>query len=377
MGWGGKAVGIGIGSLLGGPIGAVIGGGIGALFDASSTGEGTAHAPPSPKHLQEFEVDVDQLGVETVVTPSGPGAKFTVEIKSSRRIPGELVTGVFFLDGEKEIRANHPDFRNNEGDLLTLGPVVLSSNGREGVGIASIPYAAFGSWPRVLTVEVLVFADDEVVGKGQFSVDWEPRTVLEDKSFLAALVCATVGVVRSDDDLESSEAKFLREHLTAAFELDEHGQTSLKRLLKAENGRPASPAKAAQRMAPHIDDRIAPAVVELLYETAASDGGVSKAEDAWISEFCDALNIPLSVRAEARRAQCEDFAQHYAVLELEEGASLADIKRAYRRLAADYHPDKVATLPKGFQDFANQRMRDLNAAYDILRKAAAASDRDA
>lgn len=51
---------------------------------------------------------------------------------------------------------------------------------------------------------------------------------------------------------------------------------------------------------------------------------------------------------------------HYAALGVSSGASLAEIKKAYRQYAAQYHPDRN-TDPQ-----APQRFRAVQEAYDIL-----------
>lgn len=59
-----------------------------------------------------------------------------------------------------------------------------------------------------------------------------------------------------------------------------------------------------------------------------------------------------------------------AALELAPGASPDDVKRAYRKLVAEYHPDKIAAkdLPAGFVTFANDRFRNIQAAYELLKR---------
>lgn len=57
---------------------------------------------------------------------------------------------------------------------------------------------------------------------------------------------------------------------------------------------------------------------------------------------------------------------YYKVLELKPGASLKEVKAAYRRLARDYHPDRVADRAKGFQDYASERFKEIKAARDAI-----------
>ena len=56
----------------------------------------------------------------------------------------------------------------------------------------------------------------------------------------------------------------------------------------------------------------------------------------------------------------------YAVLEIDPGASTEEIKAAYRRLVAEYHPDKVQHLGKDLQELAETRFKEIQRAYDIL-----------
>jgi DnaJ-domain-containing protein 1 len=62
----------------------------------------------------------------------------------------------------------------------------------------------------------------------------------------------------------------------------------------------------------------------------------------------------------------------YSVLGLAEGASIEDIKRAYRELCTANHPDRVrgAGLGEAFVEFATQNMIRINSAYEQLTKGA-------
>jgi hypothetical protein len=65
-------------------------------------------------------------------------------------------------------------------------------------------------------------------------------------------------------------------------------------------------------------------------------------------------------------AQADDTRTPYEILNVAPNASPAEIKAAYRRLANQYHPDKVAHLGKEFQELAEQRFKEIQAAYQKL-----------
>jgi DnaJ-class molecular chaperone len=58
----------------------------------------------------------------------------------------------------------------------------------------------------------------------------------------------------------------------------------------------------------------------------------------------------------------------FAVLGLSGDASWAEVREAYRKLAQQYHPDKVAHLAPEFQELANRRMTEINCAYTELEQ---------
>lgn len=57
----------------------------------------------------------------------------------------------------------------------------------------------------------------------------------------------------------------------------------------------------------------------------------------------------------------------YTLLEVSPQASPEEIKAAYKRAVARYHPDKVAHLGKEFQDLAHQKLLAIQQAYETVR----------
>jgi DnaJ-class molecular chaperone len=57
----------------------------------------------------------------------------------------------------------------------------------------------------------------------------------------------------------------------------------------------------------------------------------------------------------------------YVFLGVSPRASPEEIKAAYKRAVARYHPDKVAHLGTEFQDLAHQKMLAIRRAYETLQ----------
>jgi DnaJ like chaperone protein len=126
--------------------------------------------------------------------------------------------------------------------------------------------------------------------------------------------------------------------------------------------------------------------VEILLDGAAADGTVSNAEQAVLARVCQALHIPadmLAAMLNARRMgggphrrqqpgrRVLPMQQAYATLGLQEAATDAEVKRAYRKLVGQYHPDKLVSrgLPEEMMEKAKERVREINGAYDRIKQA--------
>ncbi len=128
--------------------------------------------------------------------------------------------------------------------------------------------------------------------------------------------------------------------------------------------------------------------IELLLEAAMADGQINVAEQAILTRVCTVLHIPANIYSAMLRARqggaysggrrrgpgpgaAQSINQSYAALGLKADASNQEIKRAYRKLVGQYHPDKLVSrgLPDEMMDIAKKRVREINAAYDEIKSA--------
>lgn len=80
---------------------------------------------------------------------------------------------------------------------------------------------------------------------------------------------------------------------------------------------------------------------------------------AWLKEFQQPRELPLGEQQTASSESVMPLADAYAVLGLPQTASLEEVERNYKRLAAVFHPDKG-----GYKE----AMVLLNNAYDRIKK---------
>jgi hypothetical protein len=76
---------------------------------------------------------------------------------------------------------------------------------------------------------------------------------------------------------------------------------------------------------------------------------------------------PSSQEQPRRPAAALEEKSPFVILGVTPNASPEEITQAYRQMAKQYHPDRVAHLGPEFQGLAEERMKEINAAYDKLR----------
>lgn len=121
-------------------------------------------------------------------------------------------------------------------------------------------------------------------------------------------------------------------------------------------------------------------LLELVYQVLYTKTDVPEDELAIARYIASYLDIPeydqRTVEAKYRYRQNASHApfgvdqteKNLATLGLQKGATPDEIKKAYRKLSMQYHPDKVRHLGEEFRAIAEEKMKEINAAHDYLEK---------
>ena len=104
-----------------------------------------------------------------------------------------------------------------------------------------------------------------------------------------------------------------------------------------------------------------------LVSLGACDGLV-QCEIQLLENIADAIGLQ-KADAESIMAQFKpDNDKNYKILEISPDATNDEVKKAYRRMAVKYHPDKVATLGEDIQKAAEEKFKAVSQAYDAICK---------
>lgn len=111
-------------------------------------------------------------------------------------------------------------------------------------------------------------------------------------------------------------------------------------------------------------------MIDILYRLAAADNKVVEEEQKLIDRAGEVFHFSAQRMETIRNRYVSDLERYYAVLGLDSNASDDEIKRAYRKLVSDYHPDKIESkgLPEEFISFANEKFREIQEAYEKIKE---------
>ena len=112
-------------------------------------------------------------------------------------------------------------------------------------------------------------------------------------------------------------------------------------------------------------------VIDGLFHIAKADEIVHPDELEYLRSVAEIFGFDDAefARIQARHVT-EGLSDPYVILGLDRSASNTDIKKHYRRLVAENHPDKLMArgVPEEFVEIANQKLAAINAAYDRIEK---------
>jgi DnaJ like chaperone protein len=112
-------------------------------------------------------------------------------------------------------------------------------------------------------------------------------------------------------------------------------------------------------------------MLHLMFDIANADNDVSQSEILLIKRVASAMGISdadytsIASMFSKTKAKSADWA--YDVLEISRSASDDEVKKAYRRMAMKYHPDKVNTMGEEVKRKATEKFRAVNEAYNAIK----------
>ncbi len=109
-------------------------------------------------------------------------------------------------------------------------------------------------------------------------------------------------------------------------------------------------------------------LLHLLFGVASADGHVDVNELNVISKIASLLGIQTKDYESIKAMLFKEVDGDYKILEITKGATESEIKKAYRKMAIKYHPDKVAHMGDEYKVSAKEKFQKVQEAYENIKK---------
>ncbi len=184
--------------------------------------------------------------------------------------------------------------------------------------------------------------------------------------FAASLIVLAAAVMKADGKVLKSELDYVKDFFNRQFgaKLAIENMLVLRELLKQEiNVRDVS-----QQIHTYMDHSSRLQLIHFLFGISSADGHVHTHEVEMIRKISDYLGIRTADFESIKAMFYKDVYGAYKILETTPDANEEELKKAYRKMATKYHPDKVTHLGEEFQKAANEKFQNLNSAWEQIKK---------
>jgi len=184
--------------------------------------------------------------------------------------------------------------------------------------------------------------------------------------FGMSLLVLVAAMMKADGKVVKSELDFVKQFFVRQF-----GQASAREallMLKDILNKDIPVRDVCNQISHNMDYSSRLQLIHLLFNISIADGDINASEIQAVEMMSGYLGIATSDYVSIRNMFVPETDSSYKILEIERTATDEDVKKAYRRMAMKYHPDKVSHLGEEFRKTADEKFKKVNEAYEKIKK---------
>lgn len=184
--------------------------------------------------------------------------------------------------------------------------------------------------------------------------------------FVISLLVLMAAVMKSDGKVLKSELDFVKGQLRHMLGEDKAQQAllMLRDILKKD-----IPVKdVCHQIRINIDYQARIQLLHVLFSLGKSDGFLGKQEIGIIHGISGYLGVSEPDYQSVLNMFYDNLEAAYKILEVSSDATDDEVKKAFRKMAVRFHPDKVTHLGDEFQGVAKEKFQKVNEAYEKIKK---------
>ncbi|HIP47547.1 MAG TPA: molecular chaperone DjiA [Lutibacter sp.] len=201
-------------------------------------------------------------------------------------------------------------------------------------------------------------------------IEMNPRRTLkkpqtQSGDFEVSLLVLAAIVIKADGKIDQRELDFVRKQFVAMY-----GKTRADNAFKLFKGiikEEISTRQISMQIRRNMDHPSRLQLVHFLFNIARADGFVNDLEEDKIRQIASYLGISTRDYASIKAMFYDSSDANYKILEITKTATNIEVKKAYRKMAKKYHPDKVRHLGEEHQKGAEEKFKRIQKAYEGIQ----------
>ena len=184
--------------------------------------------------------------------------------------------------------------------------------------------------------------------------------------FGLSLLVLIAAVMKADGKVVKSELAYVKQSFVMQFgrETAKEALLILKDILKQE-----IPVRdVSLQIGRNMDYSSRLQLLHLLFNVSLADSKIDKSEIEIIQKISGYLGVTSADFLSIKNMFIPEIDSSFKILEIEPSSSNDEVKKAYRKMAMKYHPDKVIHLGEDFRKTAEEKFKKVNNAYEKIKK---------
>lgn len=184
--------------------------------------------------------------------------------------------------------------------------------------------------------------------------------------FGMSLLILSAGVMKADGKVMKSELDYVKEFFQRQF--GQQKTNEFMRVFKDILQKDVPIREVCEQIRYNMKHPLRLQLIHYLFGISQADGHIHSREIEVIASIAAYMGISDKDFESIKAMFVKTSESPYKILEIDKDTPDAEVKKAYRKMAQKYHPDKVSQLGEDVQNSAKEKFQKVQEAYEYIKK---------